>query len=91
MTNNDETDAKEIDRNHWLRGAPDHASSFRYEEQELQGVCPACSSAIPEASTECPECGLVVNPKEEVVVCPDCDAEVGDEVNRCPNCGAEFE
>ena len=87
----DETAAKEIDRKQWLRGAADHASSFRYAEQELQGICPACSHAIPERAAECPECGLVVNPDEEVVTCPDCDAEVGDEVKKCPNCGAEFE
>jgi predicted amidophosphoribosyltransferase len=87
----DENAAREIDRAHWLQGAPDHASTFRYEGQELQGVCPACSTAVPKGSAECPECGLVVNPDVEVAVCPECDAEVGSEVKRCPNCGVEFE
>lgn len=87
----DEAKAKEIDRVHWIQGAPDHASSFKYEEQELSGVCPACSTVIPEDSAECPECGLAIKYDEEVATCPDCDAEVGDEVERCPNCGAEFE
>lgn len=76
---------------HWLRGAPEHASTFKYEEQDLQGVCPACSTSIPEGAVECPECGLVVNPDAEVILCPECDAEVGSEVDRCPNCGIEFE
>jgi RNA polymerase subunit RPABC4/transcription elongation factor Spt4 len=91
VTTADETAAREIDRDHWLHGAPEHASSFRYQEQELQGVCPACSSSIPEGSAECPECGLVVNPEVESAACPECDAEVDDEVKQCPNCGAEFE
>lgn len=91
VTKPDETEAKEIDRVHWLQGAPEDASSFRYTEQELQGICPACSSRIPEGAAECPECGLVVGFVEEVAACPECDAEVGDEVKRCPNCGAEFE
>jgi predicted amidophosphoribosyltransferase len=87
----DEATAREIDRKHWIRGAPDHASSFKCEEQELQGVCPACSHTIPEGAAECPECGLVVGSDDEVATCPDCDAEVGDEVKKCPSCGAEFE
>ncbi|UCG53195.1 MAG: hypothetical protein JSW58_06475 [Candidatus Latescibacterota bacterium] len=91
VTTADETAAKEVDRNYWLRGAPDHAMSFEYTEQELQGSCPACSCAIPEGSLECPKCGLVVKSDDDVAICPDCDAEVGDEVMRCPNCGAEFE
>jgi predicted amidophosphoribosyltransferase len=91
VTTADETAAKEIDRGHWLRGAPEHASSFSYSEGELQGVCPACSTSIPEGSAECPECGLVVNMEVETAVCPECDGEVDDEVNQCPHCGAEFE
>ena len=91
VTPADEAAAKEISRTHWLQGAPDHATSFRYSEQELAGVCPACSTSIPEKSAECPECGLIVKSEEETATCPDCDAEVGDEVNKCPNCGAEFE
>jgi predicted amidophosphoribosyltransferase len=80
-----------VDRAHWLRGAPEEAASFKYEEQELAGVCPACATKIPENTSECPECGLVVNPEADMATCPDCDAAVGDEVSRCPNCGAEFE
>lgn len=80
-----------MDRAHWLKGAPEHAESFRYEGQELAGVCPACSTKLPANAAECPECGLAVGFEEDVVLCPDCDAEVGDEVTRCPNCGAEFE
>jgi ribosomal protein L40E len=91
VTTADEAAAKELDRAHWLRGAPDQASSFEYSEQELQGICPACSHAIREGSAECPECGLVVGADEDVATCPDCDAEVGDEVKKCPNCGVEFE
>jgi predicted amidophosphoribosyltransferase len=91
VTTTDEAAAREIDRVHWLRGAPEQASSFRYEEQELQGVCPACSTSIPEGAAECPECGLVVNPEADIAVCPECDAEVGLEVKRCPSCGVEFE
>lgn len=91
MTTDDETAAREIDRSHWLRGAPEHASSYKFEAQELQGVCPACLSSVPDGAAECPECGLVVNPEAEVAVCPKCDAEVGDEAKRCPNCGVEFE
>jgi predicted amidophosphoribosyltransferase len=91
VATDDEAAAKEIDRSCWIKGAPDHASSYKYEEQELKGICPACSCAIPEASIECPECGLMVKHDEDVATCPDCDAEVGDEVMKCPNCGAEFE
>jgi hypothetical protein len=91
VTTEDETAAKEIDRVHWLRDAPEHASSYEYTGQELQGVCPACDTAVPEGTAECPECGLVVNPEAEVVLCPECDTEVGHEVNKCPNCGVEFE
>jgi hypothetical protein len=87
----DEEKAREIDRVHWLQGAPDHAATFKYEDQNLNGTCPACSAAIPEGSADCPECGLVVNPGAEVVLCPECDAEVGPDVDRCPNCGVEFE
>jgi predicted amidophosphoribosyltransferase len=87
----DESAAKEIDRTHWLRGAPEHASSFTYTESELHGICPACSSPVPEGAAACPECGLVVGSVEDVATCPDCGAEVGDEATRCPRCGAEFE
>jgi predicted amidophosphoribosyltransferase len=87
----DEAAAREIDRVHWLQGAPDHASSFKYTEQELQGICPACSTRIPEGSVECPECGLVVGSAEDVVTCPECNAEVTDEDRKCPHCGTEFE
>ncbi|MBP2681351.1 MAG: hypothetical protein H6Q78_1214 [Candidatus Krumholzibacteriota bacterium] len=44
----DEAAAKEVDRTHWLQGAPEKASSFTYTESELQGVCPVCSSRLPE-------------------------------------------
>jgi len=87
----DEAAAKEIDRKYWLHGAPEHAASFKYEEQELQGVCPACSHTLPEKAVECPECGLVVSADGEISTCPACNAEVGDEVDKCPKCGAEFE
>lgn len=83
--------AKEIARAHWIKGAPDHAATFEYAEQELQGTCPACSTALPERAIECPKCGLVVGFDEEAATCPDCDAAVGDDVDKCPNCGAEFE
>jgi predicted amidophosphoribosyltransferase len=83
--------AKEIDRVQWLQGAPDHATSFEYKEQELQGTCPACETALPKGATECPECGLAVGFDEDAATCPDCDAPVGDDVDKCPNCGAEFE
>jgi predicted amidophosphoribosyltransferase len=83
--------AKEIDRMHWLQGAPEHATSFEYKEQELQGTCPACSTTLPKSAAECPECGLAVGFDDDVATCPDCDAPVGDEVDKCPNCGAEFE
>lgn len=85
-----QTAANEIAHNHWLSGAPESASSFKYD-QKLQGVCPACSTSIAEGSAECPECGLVVNPEAEVATCPECDTEVGNDVNLCPNCGVEFE
>jgi ribosomal protein L40E len=91
VTDDDAARAQEIDRAYWLRHAPEQAASFKYEEQELKGICPACSTTLPENATECPECGLVVGEEEEEVTCPDCDAVVGDEVSRCPNCGAEFE
>lgn len=91
MSNDNAGTAREIDRRHWLRGAPEEASSFEYKEQELSGVCPACSAKIPQGSAECPECGLVVNPEADMATCPECDAVVGDEVRRCPNCGCEFE
>lgn len=91
MTNDNAATARELDRRHWLRGAPEEATSFEYAEQELAGVCPACSTKIPEGSAECPECGLVVNPEANMSTCPDCDTPVGDEVSRCPKCGAEFE
>ena len=87
----DETDAKEVDRAHWLQGAPEHALSFEYTESELKGVCPACSSRLPEKAIECPECGLVVGSVEETATCPDCGVEVEDDAARCPKCGAEFE
>jgi predicted amidophosphoribosyltransferase len=91
VTKPDEAAAKEVDRLHWLQGAPEEGSSFRYTEQELQGVCPACGSAVPKGSMECPECGLAVGSIEDVATCPECDAEVGDEVKKCPHCGTEFE
>lgn len=87
----DENKAKEIIHAHWLKGAPEQASSFEYKEQELSGICPACSTAIPENSAECPECGLVVKAVEEASECPTCGAEVGDEVDECPKCGEKFE
>jgi len=83
--------AKEVDRAHWLQGAPEHASSFMYTESELHGICPACSSPVPAGAGECPECGLAVGSDTEVATCPDCGADVGDEAKRCPRCGAEFE
>jgi predicted amidophosphoribosyltransferase len=87
----DEVAAKDIDRAHWLRGAPEEASSFEYTEQELKGICPACSTPVPEGSAECPECGLVVRAVEDAAECPDCGAEVADDATKCPHCGAEFE
>jgi predicted amidophosphoribosyltransferase len=87
----DEAAAKEVDRAHWLKGAPEHASSFTYTESELKGVCPACSSRVPQGAVACPECGLAVGSVDDVATCPDCGAEVGDEAPRCPRCGAEFE
>lgn len=83
--------AREIDRKHWLQGAPEEAESFEYTEQELSGVCPACATQLPAGAAECPECGLVVNPEALMSTCPECDTPVGDEVSRCPNCGTEFE
>ena len=86
----DESKAKEIIHAHWLKGAPENALSFDYQEQELSGICPACATAIPENSAECPECGLVVKAVDEVSLCPTCDAKVGDDVNECPNCGEQL-
>jgi len=83
--------AQEIDRERWLRDAPEEAAAFTYEEPELKGVCPACETKLPEGAVECPECGLVVGEEEDVVTCPECDAVVDDEMDRCPNCGIEFE
>lgn len=91
VTTADEAVAKEVDREYWLRGAPENACSFQYTEQELEGQCPACSCALPKGAAECPECGLAVGMKEDVVTCPDCDAVVDDDIDKCPNCGAEFE
>jgi predicted amidophosphoribosyltransferase len=86
----DEVAAREIIKKHWLKDAPEQASAFEYEEQELKGICPACSTAIPEDSAECPECGLVVKADEEVFVCPTCDGEVGEQDKTCPHCGEKF-
>ena len=82
--------AKEIDRAHWLKGAPEHASSYRYTAQELKGACPACETALPEGAAECPECGLTVG-ATETAECPACEADVPADAEKCPNCGAEFE
>ncbi len=82
--------AKEIDRAHWLKGAPEHASSYRYTAQELKGACPACETALPEGVAECPECGLTVG-ATETAECPACEADVPVDAEKCPNCGAEFE
>jgi ribosomal protein L40E len=87
----DEAAAREVDRAHWLHGAPEHAASFEYTESELKGVCPACSTQLPEKAIECPECGLAVGSVEESATCPDCGAEVADDATRCPKCGVEFE
>jgi predicted amidophosphoribosyltransferase len=87
----DEAAAKEVDRAHWLKGAPEEGASFTYTESELQGVCPACSTRLPEKAIECPECGLAVGSSEDAATCPDCEAEVADDATRCPKCGAEFE
>jgi ribosomal protein L40E len=87
----DEAAAREIDRAHWLQGAPEQATSFEYTESERKGICPACSARLPEKAIECPECGLVVGSAEEGAVCPDCGAEVADDASVCPKCGAEFE
>jgi ribosomal protein L40E len=94
--------AKEIVRVHWLQGAPEDAASYEYKEQELAGVCPACSTPVPEESAECPNCGLVVKAREEIIgpgdeeevdgyVCPSCGTEVDEDATKCPNCRAEFE
>ena len=82
--------AKEIDRVLWLKGAPDHASSYRYTEQELAGKCPACETSLPEGCGECPECGLAVGTVESAE-CPACNVEAPANVEKCPNCGVEFE
>jgi ribosomal protein L40E len=87
----DEAAAKDVDRAHWLKGAPEEASSFIYTESELQGVCPACAARLPEQAIECPECGLAVRSSEDAATCPDCGTEVADDAMRCPKCGAEFE
>ena len=91
VTPEDEAAAKDIIRDHWLKDAPEHANTYEYTEQELKGICPACSAAIPEDATECPECGLVVKADEEVFVCPACDGEVGEFDKTCPHCGEKFE
>lgn len=91
MSKDDSETAQEIDRKHWLRGAPEEAGSFVYESQELSGVCPACSTKIPENVGECPECGLVVNPEAVMAQCPECDTLVEEDATRCPKCGVEFE
>ena len=87
----DEAAAQEVDRAHWLQGAPEEGASFTYTESELQGVCPACSTRLPDKAIECPECGLAVGLSEEPATCPDCGTEVADDAARCPKCGAEFE
>ena len=73
MTTEDENAANEIDRNHWLRGAPEHAADFQYDQQAAAGVCPACSTPVPANTAECPECGLLVNPEAEKAICPECE------------------
>ncbi|UCH83344.1 MAG: zinc ribbon domain-containing protein [Candidatus Latescibacterota bacterium] len=88
---NDLDAAKEIDHDYWIKGAPDKGASFRYDEQELKGVCPACDTAIPDNTVECPECGLVVRYDDDVATCPECNTPVGDEIEKCPKCGTEFE
>ena len=82
--------ATEIDRVYWLRGAPEHASSYRYSEQELKGTCPACEAALPEGAAKCPDCGLVIG-ATETAECPACETDVPADAEKCPNCGAEFE
>lgn len=82
--------AKEAERVHWLKGAPEHATTYRYEEQELAGSCPACGTALPEGAVECPECGLTVG-VADVAECPACETEIPGDAEVCPNCGAEFE
>jgi hypothetical protein len=82
--------AKELDRALWLKGAPEHASSYRYTEQELAGKCPACGTALPDAGGECPECGLTVG-NVDWAECPTCNTDVPADAEKCPNCGAEFE
>ena len=82
--------AKEVDRKHWIKGAPEHAASYRYSEQELAGTCPACETAVPQGAAECPECGLVVG-TAETAECPACEADVPADAEKCPNCGVEFE
>lgn len=91
VTSADEAKAKVVDRDYWIRGAPEHATSYEYTEQESSGVCPACSSALPENSAECPECGLAVGTVMDVMTCPACDSDVESNAETCPNCGAEFE
>ena len=86
----DEAAAKQLINQHWLKDAPEHASAYEYQEQELKGLCPACSAPIPEDSGECPECGLVVKAEEEVFVCPTCDGEVGEQDKTCPHCGEKL-
>lgn len=87
----DEAAARDIIRKHWLKDAPEQGATYEYSEQELKGICPACSAMIPEKSVECPECGLVVGVEEEVFVCPSCDGEVGELDKTCPHCGEKFE
>ncbi|MEJ2722303.1 MAG: hypothetical protein P8181_14380 [bacterium] len=95
----DEAAAKELDHAYWLKGAPENAKSFRYDEEKLAGTCPACASPVPEGAAECPECGLAViidgdaaarSGCDAAAARSGCDAAVNDDEDaaECPDCGA---
>ena len=64
----------------------------RKEDNKENIECPKCSTEISQDSKFCPECGIELERKEEVVYqCPKCSTEISQDSKFCPECGIEFE
>ncbi len=63
-------------------------------------LCPACEAEVEVEETDCPECGLDLNPDNEEIeaeseedefFCSSCGEIISPDEPECPNCGAHFD
>ncbi len=52
-------------------------------------TCPVCGKEFSDRATACPQCGYVLEKKEEIVLttCEECGNEFDSKLDVCPNCG----